>query len=79
MDLDLNHSSTYSQGHLIQFSTEKSKVHLLAVRQQICLRQIGVTLHLVDGRFVLGLADDVIRLPGVEVGQSYRSNQTFVH
>lgn len=37
------------------------------------------TSYLVHHRFVSGRGDDVISLPGVEVGQSYSFDQTFVH
>lgn len=36
-------------------------------------------LYLIHNRFVFGYADDVISLPGIEVGESYGSDQTFVH
>lgn len=38
-----------------------------------------VTWYLVDDRFVSGHADDVVSLPGVEVGQAYSLDQTFIH
>lgn len=36
-------------------------------------------LYLVHNRFVSAYPDDVISLSGVEVGQSYSFDQTFVH
>lgn len=47
------------------FSIIKTVSHVFMVASE------KATLYLVHHRFVSGHVDDVIRLPGVEVGQSY--------